>query len=87
MFPSEILILMSIDQSGGFSEKQLTRPIDTSGKYVGYLYDSLVRRGFLQGDIASGYQLTQKGREAISQTLSEQQNGVSAQYRIFTKRL
>jgi len=78
MFPSEILILMSTDQAGGFSDEQLTRPIDKTGQYVGYLYDSLVSRGFLQGDIASGYHLTQKGREAISQALTEQQTGVSA---------
>jgi len=78
MFPSEILILMSIEKAGGFSDKQLTRPIDATGKYVGYLYDSLVRQGYLTGDIDAGYQLTRKGREAISEALTKQQAEVSA---------
>ncbi len=70
MFPSEILILTSIEKAGGFSDKQLTRPIDTTGKYVGYLYDSLVSRNFLEGDKATGYHLTRKGREAIAEALT-----------------
>ncbi len=78
MFPSEILILMSIEKTGGFSDKQLTHPIDITGKYVGYLYDSLVSRGFLQGDKTTGYHLTRKGREAIAEALTEQQTGVSS---------
>jgi hypothetical protein len=77
MFPSEILILMSIEKAGGFSDKQLTRPIDVTGKYAGYLYDSLVSCGFLDGDKATGYHLAQKGREAIAEALTKQQTGVS----------
>lgn len=70
MFPSEILILTSIEKAGGFSDKQLTRPIDITGKYAGYLYDSLVSHNFLEGDKATGYHLTRKGREAIAEALT-----------------
>lgn len=77
MFPSEILILTSIEKAGGFSDKQLSRPIDITGKYVGYLYDSLVSRGFLEGDKATGYRLTRKGSEAIAEALTGQQTGVT----------
>ena len=75
MFPSEITILMAIDQDGGLSKTQLTCSMDIVGEYVGFLYDSLVKRGFIGGNKLSGHQLTAKGREAILKFLSEDETG------------
>lgn len=69
MFPSEMVILMAIAETGGLGKKLLTRPMDITGEYIGYLYNSLVIRGYLRGNIVRGYQLTPKGREAILEFL------------------
>ena len=66
MFPGEMVILMAIAATGNSGKKFLTRPMDITGEYIGYLYDSLVRRGYLQGNRARGYQLTPSGRETLS---------------------
>jgi len=66
MFPSEMVILMAIAATGDSGKKFLTRPMDITGEYVGYLYTSLVRRGYLQGNRARGYKLTPSGRETLS---------------------
>ena len=52
-------------------QKLLTRPIDVPGEYIGYLYNSLVNRGYLRGHRATGYQLTKMGREAILEFLKK----------------
>ena len=69
MFPSEMAILMAIAVTRGAGEKLLNRPMDVVGKYVGYLYDSLVTRGYLKRGGSTGYQLTPKGREALFEFL------------------
>ena len=69
MFPSEAVILMTIAVPGGSAKKLLTRPMDVVGEYIGYLYDSLVNRGFLKRDGSTGYQLTKKGKEALFEFL------------------
>ena len=69
MFPSEMVILMAIAGSGDFGKKLLSRPMDVTGEYIGYLYDSLVRRGYLVGNSSRGYQLTSKGRQALFEFL------------------
>ncbi len=69
MFPSEMVILMAIAGAGDFGKKLLTRPMDVTGEYIGYLYDSLVRRGYLVGNSSRGYQLTSKGSEALFEFL------------------
>ena len=69
MFPSEMVILMAIAATGDSGKKFLTRPMDITGEYVGYLYNSLVRRGYLQGNMSKGYQLTPSGRETLSDFL------------------
>ncbi len=69
MFPSEMVILMAIAGTGGFGKGLLTRPMDVTGEYIGYLYDSLVRRGYLKENGSRRYQLTAKGREALFEFL------------------
>ena len=69
MFPSEMAILMAIAVTRGTGEKLLNRPMDVVGKYIGYLYDSLVTRGYLKRDGSTGYQLTPKGRESLFEFL------------------
>jgi predicted transcriptional regulator len=65
MLPSEMIILMAIVVNRNTGKKLLTRPMDVTGEYIGYLYDSLVSRGYLKGHRSTGYQLTPIGREAI----------------------
>ena len=65
MLPSEMVILMAIAVTGNSGKKPLTHPMDVTGEYIGYLYNSLVRRGYLTGNSSRGYQLTSKGREAL----------------------
>ena len=65
MFPSEMVILMAIAANKDTGKKLLNRPMDVTGEYIGYLYDSLVNRGYLKGHRSTGYQLTTMGREAL----------------------
>ena len=65
MFPSEMVILMAIAVSKDTGKKLLTSPSDVIGEYIGYLYDSLVNRGYLRGNRLTGYQLTSMGEEAL----------------------
>ena len=66
MFPSEMVILMAIAGAGDSGKKLLTRPMDITGEYIGYLYNSLVNRGYLKYRSPTNYQLTPIGREAIA---------------------
>ncbi len=43
--------------------------MDVTGEYIGYLYDSLVKRGYLKKHGSSEYQLTPKGSETLIQFL------------------
>jgi DNA-binding GntR family transcriptional regulator len=67
MLPSEMIILMAIVVNSKIGENVLTRPLDITREYVGYLFNSLVNRGYLKPHGFSGYQLTPTGREEISQ--------------------
>jgi len=69
MFPSEMAILMAIAATKDAGEKLLAHPMDVVGKYIGYLYDSLVTRGYLKKGSSGGYQLTPRGREALFEFL------------------
>jgi len=69
MFPSEMAILMAIASTRDSGKKLLTRPMDVVGEYIGYLCDSLVKRGYLKRDGSREYQLTLQGREALSEFL------------------
>ena len=71
MFPSEMVILMAIAKAGDSGEKLLTRPMDVVGEYIGYLYNSLVTRGYIQRNSPRGYQLTIRGKRVLSDFLHE----------------
>ena len=80
MFPSEMVILMAIAVNKDTGKKLLTRPTDVIGEYIGYLYDSLVNRGYLSGNRSRGYQLTSMGRKALLEFLHK--NQTRAEYTI-----
>lgn len=71
MLPSEIVILMAIGVNKDTGQKLLTRPMDVTGEYMGYLYNSLVNRGYLRGHRSSGYHLTATGRQTILEFLKK----------------
>jgi len=76
MFPSEMVILMAIAVNKDAGKKLLNRPMDVTGEYIGYLYDSLVKRGYLKENSSRGYQLTTKGREALFEFLHKNKTRV-----------
>lgn len=61
-----MIILMATVVNTKTGDKLLNKPMDITGEYISYLYNSLVNRGYLKGHRATGYQLTVFGREAIS---------------------
>jgi predicted transcriptional regulator len=65
MLPSEMIILMAIVVNNKVGKKVLTRPLDITSEYIGYLFNSLVNRGYLKQHGLNGYQLTTIGREEI----------------------
>ena len=71
MFPSEMVILMAIAVARDSGKKLLTQPMDVTGEYIGYLCNSLARRGYLKENSSRGYQLTSKGGETIFEFLRE----------------
>jgi predicted transcriptional regulator len=77
MFPSEMIILMAIAAGEDTGKKLLTRPMDITSEYIGYLYHSLVKRGYLKRHGSARYQLTAIGREALVEFLRK--NGTRAQ--------
>lgn len=71
MFPSEMAILMAVAANNGSGKNLINRPMDITGEYIGYLYDSLVSRGYLKGNGAKGYQLTSTGGMTLLEFLQE----------------
>ena len=71
MLPSEMIILMAIAINKDTGQKLLNRPMDVTGEYIGYLFNSLVNRGYLRGHRLTGYQLTPMGKEAIFEFLKK----------------
>jgi len=69
MFPGEAAMLMAIAVARDSGKKLLPGPMDVVGEYIGYLCDSLVSRGYLKRDGSREYQLTSRGREALSEFL------------------
>ena len=65
MFPSEMVILMAIAGARDFAKKLPIRSMDVTGEYIGYLCDSLVRRGYLKKNYLRSYQITSQGRDAL----------------------
>lgn len=76
MLPSEMVILMAISINKTTGKKLLTSPMDITSEYIGYLYNSLVNRGYLKGHRSTGFQLTTIGREAINNFIKK--NGSKA---------
>ncbi len=76
MFPSEMVILMAIAVARNSGKRLLIPQMDVAGEYVAYLYDSLVRRGYLRGNSLKGYQLTSQGRGVLFQFLHENETRV-----------
>ncbi len=76
MFPSEMVILMAIAVAREPDKKLLTRPLDVTGEYIGYLCTSLVKRGYLKEKKPKGYQLTAKGFETLFEFLHKNKNRV-----------
>ena len=76
MFPGEMVVLMAIAVVRDSDKKLLSRPMDVTGEYIAYLYNSLVRRGYLKGNSSKGYQLTLKGREALFEFLRKNETRV-----------
>jgi len=71
MLPSEMLILMAIATNDHNGKTLLERPMDVTSEYIGYLYNSLVSRGFLERYRSKKYRLTRKGKKVISNFLSK----------------
>lgn len=71
MLPSEMVILIAITINKSTGQKLLISPMDTTSEYIGYLYNSLVNRGYLKGHHSTGFQLTSIGREAIHKFIKE----------------
>jgi predicted transcriptional regulator len=65
MLPSEMIILMAIVVNGKTCKNLLSRPMDVTGEYIGYLFNSLVNRGYLKQSGMQSYRLTPAGREEI----------------------
>lgn len=70
MFPHEMLILMAISSAGDAGTQILNRPQDIASEYIGYQYNSLVKRGYLTKHSKARYSLTQKGNAILSQFLN-----------------
>ena len=70
MFPSEMMLLKTIDEAGGITERP-DRTMDIVGKSSRYVYNSLVRRGYLGKSTSAGYELTVKGKRAMRQGLKQ----------------
>lgn len=67
---------MAIAATNGVGKNPLNRPMDVTSEYIGYLYDSLVRRGYLKEDGSRGYRLSPKGREALLDFLHQNRKRV-----------
>ena len=70
MFPNEMVILLDIAKNKESGKQLVNRPMDVISAYIGYLCDSLVRRGYIKGNRTKGYQLTSMGRGALQGLLS-----------------
>jgi len=71
MFPSEMAILMDIEKNKDSGKQLANRPMDVISEYIGYLCDSLARRGYITVNRTKGYQLTSMGRRTLMEFLKE----------------
>lgn len=70
MLPSEIMILMAIATNNN-GKTLLERPMDITSEYIGYLYNSLVSRSFLERYRVNNYRLTNTGKKIINDFLDK----------------
>ena len=73
MLPSEMIILMAIAVNQKTGKNLLSRPMDATGEYIGYLFNSLVNRGYLKQNGAQSYQLTPMGHDVIFDFIKKNQ--------------
>ena len=71
MFPREMGILLATALPSDSNMTLLNRPMDVMNEYIGYLYNSLVLRGYLRGRGSKGYELTSMGAETLTLFLNE----------------
>lgn len=71
MFLSEVVIVIAIAAARDTGKELLIPPMDVIGEYIGYLCDSLVRRGYMKGNSSRGYQITLKGTETLFKFMDE----------------
>jgi len=76
MFPSETAILMDIARNKDSGKQLANRAMDVVSEYIGYLCDSLVRRGYITGNRTKGYQLTSMGRGTLLEFFKENEGRV-----------
>ena len=65
MFNDEVVTLMTIQEMNKPTKQQTRRPKNITDDHIGYLSDSLVRRGYIAANNLGEYQLTSKGWNAI----------------------
>ena len=71
MFPSEMVVLLAIALPSDSGRTLLNRPMDIMNEYIGSLYNSLVRRGYLTKKGSKRYKLTSLGRDALTEFLND----------------
>ena len=71
MFPGEMVILLETALPSDSNMTLLNRPMDVMNEYSGYLYNSLVLRGYLRERGSKGYELTSRGAETLTIFLNE----------------
>ena len=71
MFPREWVILLAMALPSDSSMTLLNRPTGVMNEYIGYLYNSLVLRGYLRENGSKGYELTSMGRKTLTIFLNE----------------
>jgi predicted transcriptional regulator len=71
MLPSEMIILMAIVVNKNSGKQLLTHPMDVTGEYIGYLYNSMINRGYLRRHRSTGFQLTPLGKEVVLEFLKK----------------
>ncbi len=78
MFPTQIAILMAVEEAEQLTIKQLTYVTDVRGPALGYLCDSLDRYGYLEQNDSKGYCLTSEGKKVLSESVDEMELGFQA---------
>ena len=74
MFPSEIVLLMAVAGSKSSGNQLYNKQMDVISEYVGYLYDSLVKRGYISVNRLIGYRLTPLGGKSLLEFLHNNKN-------------